>query len=84
MNELDAFPFRVGVWTRDDQHVDELMAVARNVLVAQAAYGACLKVRRGRLVRLRIKARIIENDSALMLNRTLLPQNCRIIEKPLP
>ena len=59
MNELDAFLFRVEVWSFNDDHVDELMAVARNVSVARAAYEAALKERRDRIVRLRNKAMVL-------------------------
>ena len=59
MNELDAFLFRVEVWSFNDDHVDELMAVAKNVMVARAAYEAALKERPDRIVRLRNKAMIL-------------------------
>ena len=60
VNELDAFPFHVEVWTDDDQHIGELLATSKNAAVAQAAYAAALKERPGKIVRLRIKARVIE------------------------
>ncbi len=60
MNELDGFLFRVEVWSFNDDHVDELMAVARNVMVARAAYEAALKERPDRIVRLRNKAMVLD------------------------
>ena len=53
MNELDAFPFRVELWDHDDQHVAEVLAVARNVAIARAAYQAAPRERPGQIVRLR-------------------------------
>jgi len=63
LEPLDAFPFCVEVWSHDDQHTDERVAVAKNVAVARAAYAAALKERPDRIVRLRIKARVIEERS---------------------
>lgn len=60
MNELDAFPFRVEVWTDDDMRADEILAVAKNVALGQAAYQAALDQRPGKIVRLRNKAHVIE------------------------
>ena len=60
MNELDAFPFHIEVWDDGDVHIAERLAVAKNVALAQAAYAAALKERPGKIVRLRIKARVIE------------------------
>ena len=59
MNELDAILFRVEVWSFNDDHV-ELMAVAKNVMVARAAYEAALKERPDRIVRLRNKAMVLD------------------------
>lgn len=56
----DEFAFRVEVWTRDDQHVDELLALAGHISVAQAAYAVALTIRPDRIVRLRNKARVVE------------------------
>ena len=59
MSELDAFLFRVEVWSFNDDHVDELMAVVKNVMVARAAYEAALQERPDRIVRLRNKAMVL-------------------------
>ena len=48
------------MWSVDDQQVDEILAVAKNVTIAQAAYQAALGERPDRVVRLRIRVRVIE------------------------
>ena len=56
---VDDIAFHVEVWTLDDMHVDQTMAVAKNVMLAKAAYEQCLKEREGRIVRLRNGCRIV-------------------------
>jgi hypothetical protein len=56
----DEFPFRVETWTRDDGRTDELLALAGHIDVAKAAFAVALKIRPGRIVRLRNKARVVE------------------------
>lgn len=54
------YPFRVEVWDQPDDHVAELLALARNLMIAQAAYRQALGERPGVTVRLRNKARLVE------------------------
>ncbi len=56
---VDDFAFHVEVWTHDDMHVDQTMAVAKNVMLAKAAYEQCLREREGRIVWLRNGCRIV-------------------------
>jgi hypothetical protein len=60
MNSLDDFVFKIEVWSRGDSRIDELLAVAKNVTVARAAYEAACKERPDRIVRLCNKAMILE------------------------
>ncbi len=60
LESLDAFPFKIEVWSFDDDHVDERLAVAKNSTVAKAAYEAAVKERPDRIVRLRNKAHVLE------------------------
>jgi len=54
------YPFRVEVWDQPDDHVAELLALARNLMIAQAAYRQALGERPGVTARLRNKARLVE------------------------
>ena len=54
------YPFRVEVWDQPDDHVAELLALARNLMIAQAAYRPALVERPGVTVTLRNKARLVE------------------------
>ena len=56
---LEDLEFHVEVWDDADLHVEELLAAAKNVLVARGAYEAGLVQRPGRILRLRHRARVI-------------------------
>ncbi len=60
MDTWNDFPFRVEVWDSRDDHVAELIALARNIMIAQAAYRQALLEKPGVIVRLRNKARVVE------------------------
>ena len=50
VKEPVAQPFRVEVWDSDDPMVDELMAVAKNVILGEVAYWEAVKIRPGRIL----------------------------------
>ncbi|ESY35728.1 hypothetical protein X748_14030 [Mesorhizobium sp. LNJC386A00] len=56
---IEEFAFHVELWSADDLRVDDTLAVAKNIRVARAAYDEALKVREGRIVKLRHGARVI-------------------------
>ena len=60
MDTWDTFPFRVKIWDQRDDHVAELLALSRNVMIAEAFYRQALVERRAVIVRLRNKARVVE------------------------
>ena len=60
MDLWDNFPFRIEASDFKDDGIDEVLAVSKNSTVAQAAYKAALKERPDRSVRLRCKARVVE------------------------
>ena len=51
--------FKVEQWTSDDMHVDEVVAVSVNVLVARAAWEAAVELRPSSIMRLRHGSRVI-------------------------
>lgn len=60
MDLWDEFVFRIEVWDHRDDHPVELLALSRNSSIAQAAYRQALQERPGVIVRLRCKARVVE------------------------
>ena len=59
--ENDLF-FAVEVWASDDRRVDQVLARSVNLAVARAAFREAVTQRPGRIVRLRDRARIIDES----------------------
>jgi hypothetical protein len=75
---VDDFAFHVEVWTHDDMHVDQTMAVAKNVRLAKAAYEQCFEGARGanRVVAQRLPYRVGVHSWVVSLTLHPLPA-CR-------
>jgi hypothetical protein len=61
MSGIDGLEFRIEVWDDDDSHVEELVVLANNVLVACGAYNTAVAMRPpGANLVLRQGARVIK------------------------
>jgi hypothetical protein len=61
----DEFPYQIELWKEDNQSLDRLLAIVRNMSIANAAFRAAVETFPNRLVILRFRGKVITSRIGL-------------------